>query len=258
MDARYGLVTDFDPVATMERDALALADAAESDLRAPVAGCPGWDASDLVWHVLEVQDFWGQLVADRLDSYEQAVPVHRPVGDEVLLRRYRDGVHRFAAILAAADPAQPCWTWSAQHDVAFVVRHQVQEAAVHRWDAEQAAGRDWSLDPAPAADAVEEFLTHSAPFRTRDAGPVGGDVALVATDAGLGWLVGEDAEGAVTWRRLRADEEPLGAVAALRATASDLLLLLYRRRRAAELSAGAEVTGDPGAVDRLAARSGTD
>lgn len=251
---RYGLVADFDPVAAIERDALALADAAGTDMRAPVAGCPGWDASDLVFHVFEVQDFWGQLVRDRLDSYEQAIPVYRPVGDDVLLRRYRDGVHRFARILREADPADRAWTWSSQHDVAFVVRHQVQEAAVHRWDAETAVGRSWAIDGAAAADGVEEFLTHSTPRRVPAAVPVGGVVVLVARDADLAWLVSEDEVGDLTWRRLRIDEVPGGALAVARASASDLLLLLYRRRRGADL----EVTGEAVAVDRLAARTGTD
>jgi uncharacterized protein (TIGR03083 family) len=250
---RYGLATDFDPVATMERDALALADAAERDMRATVAGCPSWDASDLVFHVLEVHDFWGQVVRDALDSYEQAIPVYRPVGDDVLLRRYRDGVRRFARILRDADPAARTWTWSTQQDAAFVVRHQVQEAAVHRWDAETAAGRTWVIDAAPAVDGVEEFLTHSTPMRVDGAAPVGGDVALVATDCDAAWLVAEDEAGGISWRRLRADEEPLRALACARATASDLLLLLYRRRGAREL----DVTGDAAAVDRLVARSDT-
>jgi uncharacterized protein (TIGR03083 family) len=251
---RYGLVTDFDPVSTIASDSLALADAAQADMRAPVAGCPGWDASDLVWHLLEVQHFWGQVVGRRLGRYEDAESVHRPAGDDVLLRRYRDGVERFAAVLGVADPQAPAWTWAEQKDTAFVVRHQVQEAAVHRWDAETAVGRDWAIDPAAALDGVEHFLTHVTPFRVKDAEPVGGQVALVATDAGVGWLLAEDDTGDLDWRRLRADEEPLDALACASAPASDLLLLLYRRRRPADL----DVLGAPDALDRLAARSGTD
>jgi uncharacterized protein (TIGR03083 family) len=251
---RYGLVTEFDPAAALERDALALADAAERDMRAPIVGCPGWDAGDLVFHVLEVHDFWGQVVRDHLDSYEQAIPVYRPVGDDVLLRRYRDGVRRFARILREADPTARAWTWSLQQDVAFVVRHQVQEAAVHRWDAETATGRARTIDPAPAGDAVEEFLTHSTRERVAVAAPVGGDVALVARDAGLAWVVGEDEVGDVRWRRLGRDEGPSGVLAVASGTASDVLLLLYGRRRAHDL----EVAGDPAAVDRLVARTATD
>jgi uncharacterized protein (TIGR03083 family) len=251
---RYGLVTDFDPIAAMAGDSLALAEAAQTDMRAPVTGCPGWDVSDLVWHLLEVQHFWGQVVGRRLAGYEDAEPVHRPVGDDVLLRRFREGVEQFAAVLRDADPQTPVWTWARQQDVAFVVRHQVQEAAVHRWDAEAAVGRDWAVDTEPAVDAVEHFLALMTPFRVRDADPVGGQVALVAVDAGVGWLLAEDGDGDLDWRRLRADEEPLDALACASASASDLLLLLYRRRRAADL----DVLGDPDALDRLAARSGTD
>jgi uncharacterized protein (TIGR03083 family) len=251
---RYGLVTDFDPVAAMERDALALADAAEKDLAAPVVSCPGWDAAELVRHVREVHHFWGAIVEGGLSSPDQVQRPDQRLDGAALLEDYRDGVRAFAEVLRRADPAAPVWTWASQQDVAFVVRHQVQEAAVHRWDAETAAGREFVIETPAAADAVEEFLTHSAPYRVKDAATVGGDVVLSTTDAGLAWLVGEDAEGTARWRRLAPDEEPLGAVAVARGTASDLLLLLFRRRSAADL----EVDGDRGAVDRLTLRSGTD
>ncbi len=52
------------------------------------------------------------------------------------------------------------WTWSPQQDVAFVIRRVTQETAVHRVDAERAAGRDHRIDPELAADGVDEFLYH--------------------------------------------------------------------------------------------------
>jgi hypothetical protein len=54
------------------------------------------------------------------------------------------------------------WTWAPTNQtIGFITRHQVQEAAVHRWDAEHAAGRSASLDAALATDAVEEILIYS-------------------------------------------------------------------------------------------------
>jgi hypothetical protein len=29
---------------------------------APVPSCPGWNADDLLWHLAEVQWFWGTIV----------------------------------------------------------------------------------------------------------------------------------------------------------------------------------------------------
>jgi hypothetical protein len=36
--------------------------------RARVPGCPEWDLADLVWHLGEVQHFWGWLVRTRATS----------------------------------------------------------------------------------------------------------------------------------------------------------------------------------------------
>ena len=72
-----------------------------------------------------------------------------PVGFPALLARCRAGVEHLASTLAAADPAAPVWTWARQKDAGFVIRHQAQETAVHRWDAEHAAGRAFSIEPAP-------------------------------------------------------------------------------------------------------------
>ena len=43
--------------------------------------------------------------------------------------------------LAAADPSAPVWTFTPDHTVRFWFRRQAHEAAVHRYDAELAAGR---------------------------------------------------------------------------------------------------------------------
>src|SRR4051812_14858944 len=38
----------------------------EADADAPVPTCPGWDADDLLWHLADVQWFWGTIVRRRL------------------------------------------------------------------------------------------------------------------------------------------------------------------------------------------------
>lgn len=51
-------------------------------------------------------------------------------------------------------------------------------------DAEQAAGRDFQIDPIMAADAVDEFLELvGAAHQAEGAAPLGGTVHLHATDA---------------------------------------------------------------------------
>lgn len=46
--------------------------------RQPVPTCPDWGFDDLVWHMCEVQHFWGSIVEDRLDDPEAVVDLDRP------------------------------------------------------------------------------------------------------------------------------------------------------------------------------------
>ena len=38
---------------------------ADCDPDARVPGCPDWDAADLLWHLAEVQWFWGKTIRTR-------------------------------------------------------------------------------------------------------------------------------------------------------------------------------------------------
>lgn len=248
--AAYGLAADFDPFERIEADTLALAAAADGRFALPVAGCPGWSVADLAWHLLEVQQFWGTIVAGRMRDPADAPRPTRPAADAELLPRLRSGAAKLVEALRSADPDEPVWTWAARKDAGWVVRHQVQEAAVHRWDAEQAAGRDVPLHPAAAADGVDEFLQISTPFPVEGAEPLGGRLQLMAVDVGLAWTIEEDAGGAVRCERTAAGD----AAAVVRGSASDLLLYLYRRRPATAL----ETTGDIGVAERFARRNSTD
>src|SRR5579859_3850043 len=115
--------------------------AAAAGLDAPVPGCPGWTVADLVDHMTEVHWFWATIVADRLA--EPPPEDRRPAraDAERLIPAFEAGAARLVSVLRASGDAEPVWTWAPlQQDVGFVRRHQVQEAAVHHWDAEQAAG----------------------------------------------------------------------------------------------------------------------
>ncbi len=233
--------------AAILRDGLAMADAAEAaGPAAPITGCPGWDTAELIWHLTQVHYFWGTIVDGRLLDPDQVPPLERPGEFDALLERLRSGVRWIAGVLTAADPAAPVWTWARQQDVAFVIRHQAQETAVHRWDAERAAGRPFAIDPAIAADAIDEFFEHTGVARRDTAEAVGGAVHLHATDADGEWTISEDAAGTLAVQRghRRGD-------AAVRGTASDLLLLLYRRTGREAL----EAHGDMQVLERLLART---
>ncbi len=235
---------DFDPLAAIAEHSSGLAMAAEGNLEEPVEGCPGWRVGDLVRHLTEVHWFWATIVEELLQEQPPEARRPAPAADVDLLQTFRAGAARLVAVLGAADPGAPCWTWApAQQDVAFVIRHQVQEAAVHHWDAARAAGIPISIDPQEAADAVDEFLTFSVSSEADPADPprlaLGGRLVLSCTDWDAAWTVQDGGAPGTLVHRPGAE----AGAPVLRARASDLLLWLYRR---VDLPAP-----DPGLASRL-------
>jgi len=217
---------DFDPIAAIALHSEGLAHAAERNLDAPVEHCPGWTVADLVGHITDVHWFWGTIAAERLDappdeSRRPAWPADRRI------EAMRATARQLVETLRAADQSAPVWTWApAQHDIAFITRHQVQEAAVHHWDAAHAVGESISIAPLVAADAIEEFLTFSVSSEDDPADPprpaLDGAFSLVCNDLDSSWTVMDATPGTIAWRT--------GASSVgVRARASDLLLWLYGR-----------------------------
>jgi uncharacterized protein (TIGR03083 family) len=229
------------------RDGLGLATAADAaGLDAPVRSCPGWSVADLVWHAGEVLWFWADVVEHRWTDPNDYEEPDRP-GDGELLAWYRSAVDRALGVLRAADPDDAVWSWAPRGGtVGWVVRRMAQEVAVHRWDAEDAAGTGWTVDAGLAADGVDEFFEHFSDGPAGGAAPVGGSVHLHCTDVDGEWLVEEpDPTGRLVVRH----EHAKGDVA-VRGPAADLLLLLWRRRPLD----GLETFGDTAVADRLVAR----
>jgi uncharacterized protein (TIGR03083 family) len=235
-------------LAALGREGRVLGDAAErAGLAAPVPSCPDWTVADLLWHVGEVHHFWGGVVERRASDSSEVPETERPA-DAELLDWYGESLAWLQGVLTAADPATPVWTWASQKNVAFVQRRMAQETAVHRVDAEQAAGAPAPIDPALAVDGVDEFLQFHSVWKRDGAAPLGGSVHLHATDTDGEWLVIE------TGDRLAFTRGHAKADAAARGTASDLLLLLWRRRGPGDV----EVHGDAAVLDRLLARTDLD
>lgn len=225
----------FDALASIEGHAAGLGELARDHLAAVVPGCPGWTVADLVAHLTEVQWFWATIVEDRLlDPPDEDRRPPRASEDELLPALTEQTAHLVRA-LRGADPRTRVWTWAPQQqDVAFVARHQVQEAAVHHWDAGSAVGRAVVIERPVAVDAIDEFLTFSvasdADLTEADLAdpphpPLGGRFALRCTDGPEAWTVTDGAApGAVRFQHGAAPDVP-----AVEGTASDLLLWLYRR-----------------------------
>lgn len=228
----------------LRRDGFALADAAEGRLDADVTSCPGWNMAELVWHTGEVHHFWEQIAAKGLHDYHDAERPKRPE-EPALLEWFRAGVERLAETLGSADPEREVWTWSSQRDIAFIQRRMAQETAVHRWDAQEAAGAPKPVEAELAVDGIDEFLDFFLPAEPDRLGGDGDSIHLHSTDAAGEWLV------RVQHGELSVQREHAKGDAAVRAPASDLLLFLWRRKDAADV----EVLGDRGALDRFMGRA---
>ncbi len=211
---------------------------------APVPSCPGWTADDLLWHLAEVQWFWGTIVRDRLaePAPAEARKPPRPADRTGLAELYERASHDLADVLAATTPDTQAWTWSDDQTVGFIRRRQAHEALIHRVDAELTAADRTPMDPGLAADGVDEVLRvmygGAPPWGDFTAEPAK-TVRVQATDTGDAWLVtlgrltGTDPDGntAVDVADVRvAEADAGGAVAAtIRGGAADLDCWLWHR-----------------------------
>lgn len=196
-----------------------------------------------MYHLGEVHHFWRTIVADRRDTWEGYEQPDRPA-DADLVAWYRSGLADTVAVLGAVDPAQSNWTWSTDKSAAFVIRRMAQETAIHRWDAEQAAGLDTGVEPHLASDGIDEFLMWFADEPKEGAPAPGGSVHLHCGDVPGEWTVRLNAEGTYDIERAHAKGD-----CALRGSASDLLLALWRRRPASSI----DVVGDADVAARFLA-----
>jgi uncharacterized protein (TIGR03083 family) len=206
--------------------AAAAAPISAASLDARVPSCPDWSFTELIWHLGRVQRFWATTVhAGELDP-EFPAEETGPSDATELESWLRASTRELLDALQAVPWDTPAWTWwKEDRTVGAIARHQVQEAAVHRWDAQLAAvGRPDPLPTEIAEDGVDEFLGILRQMR----GPA--PIAFHATDTRSTFSAGND--------------EPVVTVSA---PASDLVLLLYGRVSADQV----EVAGDRAKLDEL-------
>ena len=217
-------------IAAITEHSAGFAQATRGNLEARVEHCPEWSVADLVWHLTEVHWFWATIVEERAPAPvdEARRPARAPA--DGLVDAFVTGAERLARVLGEADQSASCWTWAAwQQNVGFVTRHQVQEVAVHHWDAVHAAGGSLVVEPDVAADSVDEFLHFSVASEDDPddppTAPLGGTLAFRATDTGDAWTLTDGVRPGTA--RVTAGAQDGAPV--LEATASELLLWLYHR-----------------------------
>ena len=105
---------------------------------AAVAHCPGWTVADLVSHHGGVLRWAEAIVRTGEPVVEQS---SAPARHDERHTWYLDAANEFVATVSGSDRDRACWTFGRPPErVWFWVRRQALEAAVHRWDAELAAG----------------------------------------------------------------------------------------------------------------------
>jgi uncharacterized protein (TIGR03083 family) len=160
------------------------------DADTPVPTCPGWTVQRLVHHVGRVFD----MVIRVLRAADPGSPPTRvePPPGEVFVA-FDDQLAILLDLLATTDPATPVWHFAptAPRTAAFWSRRMAHEVTVHRIDAQAAASTDSGVDPAFAADGVDEVLTRLIQQDTEAwaVAELSGTVLYHAADAGRAWTV---------------------------------------------------------------------
>lgn len=145
---------------SVERDAATMAAIADTvPLETPVPSCPGWDLRELMVHTGVVHRHKAATVRD---GWIDGQPERPPGPDGDLIVWFEEGVADLVTVLRNADLAMPSWTWCAhEHSARWWVRRMAHETAIHRADAELAAGFVPELDEALGVDGADEVINES-------------------------------------------------------------------------------------------------
>jgi uncharacterized protein (TIGR03083 family) len=223
-------------VLRVEGESMAAA-AAAADPDTAVPTCPEWTVRDLVRHMGGVHRWATGYVADartevwdvELDDVVGAWPDDADLADWL-----RHGCDALATALAAAPPDLECWTFlPAPSPLAMWARRQVHETAIHRTDAELAAGTAVRrCTSAFAADGVDELLVCFVPRRsTRRRAEVPTTLVVRCRDVDDTWALHADGDRITT----TPGESGGGAACTVTGKADDLYRALWNRAGVGDL-----------------------
>jgi uncharacterized protein (TIGR03083 family) len=160
---------------------------------AHVPSCPEWNADDLLWHLGEVQWFWGTIVREAVRDPESLEEPHRPTDRAGLLDFFDSSSTALQKTLAETDPAETRWTWSKEQTAGFTRRRQTHEALIHRVDAELTADAErTAMDSELCGDGVDEALRimfAAVPEWGQIEPEPASTLRIEASDTGQSWMV---------------------------------------------------------------------
>ena len=230
-----------------------------ADLSDRVPSCPDWDGADLLWHLGEVQWFWGSIVAERRSSADGLDSPSRPDSDHGLVQFFEEQSARLHHALTEADPAEAVYTWSDDKTVGFIRRRQAHEALIHRLDAELTVGDVTSLDTDLASDGVLEVLDvmYGGEVEWGTFTPAGVQAEVRTTDTGLsvpvalGRFTGTDPDDGTSYDddelSVRKADEGVEPSVVVSGRADDLDAWLWHRRDDSPIT----FEGDAAVIERL-------
>lgn len=176
-----------------------------------VPSCPAWTLLDLVAHIGEVQNFWSQCIREGNANAPWPGEGSKPDSPQDAGKWLRIQTRSLVDAIESMPDTSPCWTWWEEPQTALAVaRHQVQEAELHRWDAELTVTTPSPLPLEIAIDGIPEFL-HVHRFSIQKLQLP--HIRLVASDANANWNLNESA----------------GNTVGITGTTSDLVLFLTGR-----------------------------
>jgi uncharacterized protein (TIGR03083 family) len=160
-----------------------------------------------------------------------------PQEREALLAWLAESTQQMLDALREAGPERGCWTWwgasQSPRTCGAVARHQLQEIAMHTYDAQLTVGAPEPLPLAVALDGVEEFLFTCC--TTTVAWPYKPAVVDYHATEGGSWRQSVSADGSRAVRLPEsggvpaAGEDSESVDVSARGTASDLVLAFYGR-----------------------------
>jgi uncharacterized protein (TIGR03083 family) len=221
------------------------------DLDAQVPTCPDWNVGQLVLHLTNVYRSVAAHVTRGVATRPEGPPPIEIGDGESPLSLWDEHYTALLRVLEPIDPELPAWNWAPQSKKAvFWHRRIAHETAVHRWDAQVAAGPAEPIEPKLATDGITEVLDSWLPAGRRRGATEGvrGIVALHATDVGQVWYVRLRGMGiALLDTDTLLDDDHPHERAQANGSASDVLLALYGRVPFDVL----EVAGDPRLLQAL-------
>jgi uncharacterized protein (TIGR03083 family) len=175
--------------AAAERFAVA---AAWSDLRAPVASCPGWSTYDLVAHLGNIHAWAATIVETGQRAAEQNDEPRSATKGKVVSSWYVGKAEDLYEVLRHTPLDKPCWNFAhGQGPASFWARRQLHETLMHQVDLDGTQGRSTALDPDVCVDGVDEVLDAmlARMHRRGHVAALTRPVALTADDTGDTWVV---------------------------------------------------------------------